>query len=185
MDSKNKISPTFKDLYNYCIKLIKDENLIEKLKVILEDYECGIFGSEYAKFEPQEAFLRFLTWFNCIKRLENMKMIKGNFNKNERNPYENTGDFFKSKLKAGGDSSDMTLYDSVNKKYIVFTSKNIDNVSIIGLEMQHIELHNQKLYNGQVLIGVMIKNNVSGYKDTTEEYKKLYDTVCNNNLVTY
>ena len=183
MDSKNKISPTFKDLYNYCIKLIKDENFIEKLKVILEDYECGIFGSEYAKFEPQEAFLRFLTWFNCIKRLENMKMIKGNFNKNERNPYENTGDFFKSKLKAGGDSSDMTLYDSVNKKYIVFTSKNIDKVSIICLEMQHIELHNQKLYNGQVLIGVMIKNNVSGYKDTTEEYKKLYDTVCNNNLV--
>jgi hypothetical protein len=183
MDSKNKISPTFKDLYNYCIKLIKDENFIEKLKVILEDYECGIFGSEYAKFEPQEAFLRFLTWFNCIKRLENMTMIKGNFNKNERNPYENTGDFFKSKLKAGGDSSDMTLYDSVNKKYIVFTSKNIDNVSIIGLEMQHIELHNQKLYNGQVLIGVMIKSNVSGYKDTTEEYKKLYDTVCNNNLV--
>ena len=33
MDSKNKISPTFKDLYNYCIKLIKDEKNFIKIKV--------------------------------------------------------------------------------------------------------------------------------------------------------
>lgn len=160
-------SHTFNDLFNYISKIIfltKYKNVLEKL----------LLKSKNKNFEPQEALLRFLTWFNCIKKLENMTMIKGNFNKTEMNPYENTGDFFNSKLKAGGDSSDMTLYNKSEKYYVVITSKNYKKIGYTKLDIGNIVAQDAfKTYD--VKIGIIVRNEIVKSNKTTDNFIKLID----------
>jgi hypothetical protein len=160
-------SHNFNDLFYYISKIIFLKNykdIIEKL----------LLKSKNKNFEPQEALLRFLTWFNCIKKLENMTMIKGNFNKTEMNPYENTGDFFNSKLKAGGDSSDMTLYNQSEKYYVVVSSKNYKKVGYTKLDIGNILAQDAfKEYN--VKIGIIVRNEIVKSNKTTDNFIKLID----------
>jgi len=160
-------SHTFNDLFNYISKIIfltNYKNVIEKL----------LLKSKNKNFEPQEAILRFLTWFNCIKKLENMIMIKGCFNKNEMNPYENTGDFFKSKLKAGSDASDLTLYNQDKKYYVVITSKNYKKVGYTKLDIGNI-IAQDAFKEYDVKIGIIVRDEILNNKKSTENYIKLID----------
>lgn len=176
MDYFNSIKRpvTFKDLYYYFEKNIENEEFENEIRQFLKNSTF--------KFEPQEALFRFLTWFKCIDNLEETIMLDGNFNKGIVIKYENEK-FFNEKLKAGGDSSDMTLKKS--KIYIVFTSKNYkEDTNPNNLDIEKIK--NQKLYNEKnTLIGVILrdKKKVTELNKTSDAIKNDFEEVKKNKLL--
>jgi hypothetical protein len=176
MDYFNNVkrTVTFKDLYNYCIKIIDNVGYEEEIKEFLKE-------SKY-KFEPQEALFRFLTWFKCIENLEEAVILDGNYNNKKLTEYKSEK-FFKESLKAGGDSSDMTL--KKGGMYIVFTSKNYkDKTNPNDLDIEKIK--NQKLYKeDKTLIGIVVrdKKNITNTNTTSNAVKGDFEKVKKNKLL--
>ena len=178
---------TFETLYNTLITNVDKQNddiNVKYIKNLLED--------KTIKYEPQEALLKLFVFYECIKVLKGYKISGMKFNSDNIFYEVENKEFMKSKLRAGSDVSDMTLYKRIEKdKYeiIATTSKNYKNIkNVNGFDISDIkETFNKFLkkegHTLKVCLVVKDKTKINPKESSTNFIEDLKEIKINNLLL--